>query len=187
MSDTLDVRFETTVVGRLRIDDTQRFVFAYDEAWLGRPDRFPVSLSIPLAPEEYVGAAAHNFFANLLPEGTVRQAVCARLGISADNDFALLQAIGGECAGALSLVDPARTHNEPDEPAYEELRGKRLQALVTDDIVPLLVGGATTRLSLAARRQSVAFTRRICAKPPDCPRHANTNEKAARHSRESSR
>lgn len=155
MTATLEVRVGTIVVGRVRVDDSGQFSFAYDQAWLGREDRFPVSLTLPIAATEYVGGPAHNFFANLLPEGGVRQAVTARLGISPDNDFALLQAIGGECAGALSLADPAKPPAEPEQFAYEELRDKRLQELVADDAVPLLVGGSTTRLSLAGAQDKI--------------------------------
>lgn len=154
MTATLEVRFGALVVGSVRVDDSGQFCFAYDPAWCTREARFPVSLTLPIAPREYVGGPAHTFFANLLPEGAVRQAVCARLGISPDNDFALLQAIGGECAGALSLVDPARRPADPDQFGYEQLQHKRLQALVAEDAIPLLVGGPATRLSLAGHRTS---------------------------------
>jgi serine/threonine-protein kinase HipA len=106
MRRTLEVRFGELLVGRVRIDDADQFAFAYVTTWLDEEPPFPVSLTLPLTDHEYIGGAAHSFFSNLLPEGAVRQSVCERLGISADNDFALLSAIGGECAGALSLVEP---------------------------------------------------------------------------------
>jgi serine/threonine-protein kinase HipA len=152
---TLAVRFGTIVVGCVRVDDNGRLSFAYDATWCTRDDRFPVSLTLPLASHEYIGGPAHTFFANLLPEGAVRQAICARLGISPDNDFALLRAIGGECAGALSLIDPAQPPADPDEFSYEELQNERLQDLVADDAIPLLIGGSTTRLSLAGAQDKL--------------------------------
>lgn len=155
MTSALVVWFGAEVVGRVRVDDDARFCFAYDEAWLAREARFPISLSLPLRADEYVGGAAHTFFGNLLPEGIVRQAVCARLGISPDNDFALLQAIGGECAGALSLLDPAQRPSTPDEYAYEQLTTRRLQDVIDDGVVPLLIGGASTRLSLAGAQDKI--------------------------------
>src|SRR6185295_1025711 len=95
----------------------------------------------------------HTFFSNLLPEGESRVAVCQRLGISEANDVALLRAIGGECAGALSIVDDLRS---PPEARYEELDDRRLQELVSnDDIVPLLIGGSSTRLSLAGAQDKL--------------------------------
>lgn len=158
MSDTLEVRAGQSIVGRVRVDASERFSFAYDRTWLTRGTQFPVSITLPLTAEEYVGGPAHTFFSNLLPEGAVRQAVCARLGISPDNDFALLQAIGGECAGALSLVDPTQPYEQPHHAEYEVLEKKRLQALVADDPISLLVGGATTRLSLAGAQDKLPVT-----------------------------
>ncbi|MCY1291328.1 Serine/threonine-protein kinase toxin HipA [compost metagenome] len=64
-----------------------------------------ISNSLPLAAGAFPAeqGLAHNWFANLLPEEGARQALLRRLGV-ADEDFALLAAIGGDCAGALSLL-----------------------------------------------------------------------------------
>lgn len=64
-----------------------------------------ISNSLPLSGSPFTaeGGRAHDWFANLLPEEGARQAVVRRLGI-ADEDFALLTSIGGDCAGALSLL-----------------------------------------------------------------------------------
>lgn len=152
----LDVRFEGRRVGTLRADESNHFCFRYVDEWLDAKDAFPVSITLPLGHDETVGGRAHTFFANLLPEGLVRQAVCRRLGISESNDFELLRAIGGECAGALSIVD-AKTPLERPDNEYEELDAARLQSLTEDDdrVVPLLIGGAETRLSLAGAQDKL--------------------------------
>jgi HipA-like protein len=90
-------------VGLLEQGEGRVFQFTYDEAWLDSPKRFPISLSLPLRGEPHQ-EAAHPFFSNLLPEGDVRRLLCRRLGISTENDFELLAAIGGECAGALVIA-----------------------------------------------------------------------------------
>ena len=54
---------------------------------------------------------AHRFFANLLPEGRVRDRTVRNLKISG-TDFDLLRSIGGECAGALTIL---QLENEPSE------------------------------------------------------------------------
>ncbi len=151
---SLVVWFESRRVGIVRLDEQDRFRFVYDSAWLATSG-FPVSLTLPLAPEEYVGGPAHAFFANLLPEGPARDAVCSRLKISDRNDFALLEAIGGECAGALSLIDPSRSPPDPDDFDYEEIGRKQLKALEAADGVPLLLGGAEARLSLAGAQDKL--------------------------------
>lgn len=156
MTVDLEVRYGDRRVGTLRADESNRFCFRYLDAWLGARDAFAVSVTLPLGPDEEVGGRAHTFFANLLPEGLVRQAVCRRLGISESNDVELLRAIGGECAGALSIVDANVQLARPDN-EYEELDARRLQSLAEDDdrVVPLLIGGAETRLSLAGAQDKV--------------------------------
>jgi serine/threonine-protein kinase HipA len=156
MSTRLEVRYGARRVGVLRADDSNRFGFRYVDEWLGARDSFAISISLPLEPSEETTGRAHAFFANLLPEGIVRQAVCRRLGISESNDIELLRAIGGECAGALSIVDSGTSLEQPEH-EYEELDAARLQRLTEDDdrVVPLLIGGSETRLSLAGAQDKV--------------------------------
>lgn len=54
--------------------------------------------------EPYLDDTAGPFFSNLLPEGEVRSLIAKIKQISEHNDFKLLESIGGECAGAVSIV-----------------------------------------------------------------------------------
>ena len=89
--------------------------FAYTREWVER-NRPPLSQSLPLSAEFAPGAAA-AFFGGLLPEGTPRQTLARQLGVSADNDFSLLAALGGDTAGAISLV--ASGGSPPDAEAHD--------------------------------------------------------------------
>ena len=110
----LDVEYEGILVGRaIAREDADRFAFAYDEDWLERTDAFPISANLPLRKEQWPAERAHPFFANLLPEGVSREAICDRLGVSPDNDVALLRALGNDTAGAFRFIA-----------AGEEPRGK---------------------------------------------------------------
>lgn len=150
----LEVRYRERRIGGLRQQPDGVLVFAYEPAWRG--GGFPLSLSLPILDAPYVGGAAHAFFANLLPEGAVRQAVCARLGISVDNDFSLLRAIGGECAGAISIVPPDQAPPDPDRFRYEAISDHQLAELVRPgNRIALLAGGRGTRLSLAGAQDKV--------------------------------
>lgn len=151
----LDVRFGGRRVGGLLAESSQPICFTYDATWLAADDAFPISVSLPLRASEYAGGAAHWYFANLLPEGEARQAVCERLGISLGNDVALLRAIGGECAGVLAIVEPSAPIRNPDLNSYELLEDSRLQTLAARGVVPLLAGGPTTRLSLAGAQNKL--------------------------------
>jgi serine/threonine-protein kinase HipA len=85
-------------------DETGGFGFAYDEQWrtAARP---PLSQSLPLD-GSYTDSAVGAFFGGLLPEGAPRDVVARNLGVSAGNDLAMLAALGGDMAGAVSLLAP---------------------------------------------------------------------------------
>src|SRR4030066_1195368 len=104
MTSELSIYLGDAFVGCLWLDHQRRFTFQYDADWTGNPSAIPLSISLPLRTEPFSDDAARPFFANLLPEADIRRAVARRLGISEQNDFALLEAIGGECAGAVSVL-----------------------------------------------------------------------------------
>lgn len=101
---TLVVRLGERRVGCLRRSRRGGwFAFTYDAEWLASADAVPLSRSLPLGEAELPHEACLPFFGGLLPEGGVRLAVARRLGVSERNDFALLDALGGDCAGAVTI------------------------------------------------------------------------------------
>ncbi len=108
--DALEVWRGRRLVGRIRRQvepsrrDRERIGFRYDERWMAQGG-FPISRSLPFERggvfEE--GGEAGRFFGNLLPEADFRRQIVRALRIS-DTDFSLLRALGGECAGALSIL-----------------------------------------------------------------------------------
>ena len=127
--DTLNVWYEERLVGSLRRNATNQVGFQYSDRWLRDRNGFAVSVSLPLRSDPYQPeeAIAHRFFANLLPEGRVREHIARDLKIP-DSDFDLLRAIGGECAGALSILPDDR---EPAvEAAYRKLTAEAFRDLV---------------------------------------------------------
>ncbi len=142
------------LVGRLWLDERRRFIFQYLPGWVGMPGAVPLSLALPLRLEPFVDDSARPFFANLLPEADVRRALAQTLGISEQNDFALLAAIGGECAGAVSLL-PADA--EPSTGGdYVPLSSEALHAIITClPQRPMLAGEEGVRLSLAGAQNKL--------------------------------
>lgn len=51
---------------------------------------------------------SRGFFARILPESAQRGIIARNLGISSRNDFAMLDKISGECAGAVTFVSEGR-------------------------------------------------------------------------------
>lgn len=151
MSDSLEVYLGTARVGRLRLDAGRRFVFAYDERWLR--SGFPLSLHLPLRSDPY-NDEARPFFSNLLPEGKPRQILALRLGLSEQNDFAPLEAVGGECAGAVTLLPEGTPPGAGGD--YRRLSAAALDALVDElPTRPMLVGERGVRLSLAGAQDKL--------------------------------
>lgn len=154
--DALHVWHEEQLVGYLWQDAHGRMGFRYDEGWLTTKGAFPVSISLPLIEDEFAPATAtaHRFFANLLPEGGVRTRIAREFGIS-DNDFELLRAIGGECAGALTILPDTATPTLDD--AYRPLGEEELERIASHRgrIHPSTPSGQRPRLSLAGAQDKV--------------------------------
>lgn len=154
MTNALQVRIDGGIVGRLWLDNSKRFCFQYDEGWLATT-RIPLSLSLPLRREPYYDDESHPFFANLLPEEKMRAVIARNLGVSLNNDYGLLERIGGDCAGAVSLYPS--TDASPREPGvYRQLSLDELNTIIGElPKRPLLAGEKGIRLSLAGAQKKL--------------------------------
>ncbi|VAW78874.1 Toxin HigB / Protein kinase domain of HipA [hydrothermal vent metagenome] len=126
--DALNVWFEDRLVGHLWRNPVGAIGFRYESNWISAGG-FTISRTLPLTTEDFLAedSVAHRFFANLLPEGGVRDHVVRDLKIS-NTDFDLLRAIGGECAGAISLLSVER---EPSKDrSYRLLPDEELARLI---------------------------------------------------------
>lgn len=139
---------EATVAG-------DRFAFEYDPGWQALHFAFPLSVTLPLRRRAWPPSDAHPFFANLLPEGLARQALCDRLGLSFDNDVALLTALGGDTAGAFRF-----------DAADRERRKRARLPLSTDELASWARGAPalppldeSVRLSLAGAQHKTSAVR----------------------------
>lgn len=102
-------------VGILTQDDVGQLLFAYDDRYLAKQNCLPLSQSLPLDKQNFTDKECRGFFAGILPEMQQRKIIAKNLGISARNDFSMLEAIGGECAGAISFLSANSTPNNLNE------------------------------------------------------------------------
>lgn len=93
--------YEQQLVGRLSQDEDLVFHFEYDEAWRKNPKAFALSLALPLRERSFGNRLSLSFFENLLPEGTIKDAIERHQNISGVMDF--LDKYGRDCAGAIVL------------------------------------------------------------------------------------
>ena len=63
----------------------------------------PLSHTLPLRQEPYGHQEVEPFLSGLLPDDIIRTRIGRILQIPRENTFALLKAIGGECAGAIAF------------------------------------------------------------------------------------
>jgi len=156
MARSLDVYLHNDEVGRLTQDDHGQMGFTYDLEWIDNPSAVPLSQSLPLRKEPFDRNECRGFFGGLLPEETQREIIAKNLGVSAKNDFALLEKIGGECAGAVTFV-PSGTSLPELQSGYRELTPDDLEiALKELPRRPLMAGEEGVRLSLAGAQNKLA-------------------------------
>jgi HipA-like protein len=121
----LSVIFLGKPVGLLRQEVDGRMTFRYDAAYLANEGARPLSQSLPLREEVFTERECAPFFGGLLPEEQNREIVARNLGITPRNDYAMLREIGGECAGAVSLI-PADEAPKEGDPSYEPVSEEEL-------------------------------------------------------------
>jgi serine/threonine-protein kinase HipA len=156
MARTLGVYYDGEFVGRLTQDDGGQMTFQYDPSWLGKPDPIALSRSLPLREEPFTQQECRGFFGGILPEEDNRKVIARILGISDKNDFAMLEQIGGECAGAVSFL-PEDTAIPEDDDRYRELTDDELAEILRElPRRPLMAGSDGIRLSLAGAQDKVA-------------------------------
>ncbi|MBU0718623.1 MAG: HipA N-terminal domain-containing protein, partial [Planctomycetes bacterium] len=146
----LIVYLNRDAVGTLTQDANGLLGFRYGPEWLCQPGAIPLSRSLPLRGESFHGKHARPFFAGILPDEGPRQQIAAILGVSERNDFAILERIGGECAGAVSLLPEGVPLPDPGERRLRRLDESELREIVAElPRRPLLAGREGVRLSLA--------------------------------------
>jgi len=154
---TLDVYWGGYLTGKLIQDDGQ-LKFQYAESWLQHPETKPISQSLPLQAAIFKNKQCRPFFAGILPEADKRQRIAKYFGISTQNDFAMLEKMGGECAGALTIVKtgeppPAIPTSADYYPLSDEKLAGVFEALPAR---PLMAGEEGMRLSLAGVQDKIA-------------------------------
>ena len=156
MARELDVYLDQNLVGKLAQDSHGETTFQYHTGWIDDPQAVSLSQSLPLRKQQYRRRECIGFFNGILPEGENRDIVAKNVGVSAKNDVALLEQIGGECAGAITLLLsgqslPAQIGRYRSLAEHE--LGDILRKLPRR---PLLAGEDHVRLSLAGAQDKLA-------------------------------
>jgi serine/threonine-protein kinase HipA len=85
----------------------------YTDRWLNHADNYALAPSLPLQAEPIIDSGSERpvqwFFDNLLPEEMARALLAKEARVSVDDAFALLELVGGESAGAITLLHEGET------------------------------------------------------------------------------
>ena len=155
MSRMLDVYLQDKLAGSLEQTDSGDLAFTYDADYLDAAP-YGISLSLPLCSDAFKGSQVKAFFSGLLPDESVRKRLATSLGLSEKNSFALLEAVGGDCAGALVLLPHGDKLPEFSDDV-EVLDDDRLREVL--DLIkrrPMLAGDDGCRFCLAGAQDKLA-------------------------------
>jgi serine/threonine-protein kinase HipA len=107
VSRSLVVYLNDRRIGELR-ENNDLWAFEYDADWAADESAFDLSPALPRRQAEHLDGATLRpvqwYFDNLLPEERLREAVSREAKINAEDAFALLEYLGAESAGSLTLL-----------------------------------------------------------------------------------
>jgi serine/threonine-protein kinase HipA len=156
----LNVFLNGRLTARLQREVSGAIHFRYDESWLNWEHAFPVSASLPLRDDRYVGDPVIAVFDNLLPDSReIRERIAARSGANGIDPCSLLAAIGRDCVGALQFLpdgeDPGKAGAIEARPASDTDIAATLSNLAN---APLGIGADREfRISIAGAQDKTAL------------------------------
>lgn len=156
MAHELEVWLFADRVGTLALVDG-RLNYCYASDWLSHKDAVALSTSLPLQAEPFDDRKTRPFFAGLLPEGQMRRLIAQQFQVSVQNDFALLDHIGGECAGAVTFLEPRQALPVPTRSDDVQWLSDVEVVAILDELPhrPMLAGKDGLRLSLAGAQDKL--------------------------------
>ena len=146
---SIPVWFEDRRVASIEDGPTLR----YAPEWLTAPDAFPISLRMPLGATDVPAETLIPWLQNLLPESGPLDTMGRTLGIARGDILGLLERIGRDTAGALTIGP-----QPPNEtPGYRDVPDGTALERILDDLPsrPFLAGDEGVSMSLAGAQDKL--------------------------------
>ncbi len=159
----LKVNLLNEEIGILFEDENGRLNFEYSESWLNNPDAYPISTKLKLEKKLFEDFECKAFFAGLLPEDLIKTKISEKLKISEENNFSLLEILGGDCAGAISLEPDSKKKNTTiyqsklieDKDLKKILLSLEEEPLLTSEGIRLSLAGAQNKIALLKKKNKL--------------------------------
>lgn len=150
------------LVGQLMRQADGGISFAYDPIWLDWEHAQPISLSLPLRKERFLGAVVTAVFENLLPDATrIRERLAGRLHAEGTDPYSLLAAAGRDCVGALQFLEAKEDPGPAGALTGEHLTDEEIGEIL--DLLPEAPLGngieGDFRISIAGAQDKTALLR----------------------------
>jgi serine/threonine-protein kinase HipA len=153
----LNVYLNGRQVGQLNRETSGAIDFRYAPAWLEWDNAIPVSLSLPLREDRYIGDPVIAVFDNLLPDNEdIRRRVAERSEADGTDAYSLLSAIGRDCVGALQFVPEGTAPDPVGTIKAEKMTDKEIVAQLADLTRNPLGRAREDRSPLLAKRMAQA-------------------------------
>ena len=156
----LSVYLNARLVGRLRRESSGAIDFQYDAEWLAWDNAIPVSISLPLREDRYIGEPVLAVFENLLPDNDdIRRRIAERSQAGGADAYSLLAAIGRDCVGALQFLPNGESPGKAGAIEARTVDDKEIAAIISDLARnPLGIGpDQEFRISLAGAQEKTAL------------------------------
>ncbi len=160
----LDVWMNGELTGRWKVSPNVGHEFAYAPSWLESSQARPISLSMPMGPENvpFRGESVEACFDNLLPDNSkIRERIQARVGAPSTQAIDLLAEIGRDCAGALQFLPadspPPKVERIESQPLTDAQVAEMLRSRVNSPALGQSRNGEEFRFSLAGAQEKTAF------------------------------
>jgi len=156
----LNVFLNGRLVGRLRRQASGAIDFQYADSWLAWEQAFPVSLSLPLREDRFLGDSVIAVFDNLLPDNDqIRRRLAERVRAGGYDAYSLLAAVGRDCVGALQFLPDGADPGPAGGIAGRPLGDEEIAAILGDlKRTPLGVDESEEfRISLAGAQEKTAL------------------------------
>lgn len=158
---TLQIWMNGILIGTLEKNPYGGLMFSYVQEWLNLPGARPISLSLPLVGQKFLGDIVYNFFDNLLPDNPmIKSRIQKRFQISTNQPFDLLASIGKDCVGAIQLFDTKEGMTFSREMAFAPLNNKEIAAILRNiqhNPLGMSEDFDDFRISIAGAQEKTAF------------------------------
>jgi serine/threonine-protein kinase HipA len=160
----LNVWMNGELVGTWTITRTGTHAFNYEPGWVASANARALSLSLPItADRELRGPVVEHYFDNLLPDSvSIRERIRRRFGTRSTQAFALLGAIGRDCAGAVQILPPDTAPTGFDSIDGTPINDDAIDRLLKGLISPAVPGAPEMddyRISIAGAQEKTALLR----------------------------